>query len=129
MTKKYRVLFHGPLGNKKAFKVQMARLGAPPESVDRMIRKAPVILKKGLTLGASRLYADAVLEAGGRVEIQEYGHFEESEGINHSISIATFKDFTMCPECGFKQQKGETCLKCGFRLVKTGKMRDSENVA
>ncbi len=129
MTKKYRVLFHGLSGNKEAFKARMVRLGAPPETVDKMIKKAPIILKEGLTLEASRRYADAVQEAGGGVTIQEHEHSEEPERVNHSISIASFKDFTMCPECGFKQQKGETCVKCGFMLKKTEKRRGSENVA
>lgn len=175
MIKKYRVLFLGLSSNKEAFKLRMIRLGAPPETVDRMIDKAPVILKEGLSSKNSRLYADAVQKAGGIIEILEYESFEEpddlfqvqnpepseesdslSEVLNsesieepkdlsevqddepledlenlsevqnsesfaepakHPISIIPFKDFTMCPECGLKQQKNEVCIKCGFRLV------------
>ena len=116
MEKKYRVLFQGLLEDKEAFKAQMIYLGAPPESVDRMIQEAPVILKGDLSLGAARQYADAVQEAGGRVMIQQHGYSEEPMRNNYSSSIATFKDFTMCPECGLKQPKGEICDRCGFRL-------------
>ena len=105
----------------------MISLGAPPEVVDKMIGKAPVILKEGLTLEFSMRYANAVQMAGGIAEVQEYGHFEEP--MNQPISIASFKDFTMCPECGFKQQKRETCVKCGFRLVKMKNGLEPRNVA
>lgn len=101
----------------------------PVETVEYMIRKAPLILKQDLTLEAARQYADSVLQAGGRVTIQEHGCVEESRRIDRSIQIASFEDFTMCPQCGFKQTKGEICVKCGFRLKKTGKEREPENVA
>ena len=116
MDKKYRVLFHRLMGDEETFKARMVRMGVPPETVSEMIRKAPVVLKTDLSLGDSRQYADAIQEAGGRVTIQENGHFEGSKRINHSVSIASFQDFTMCPECGFKQPKAEACVKCGLRL-------------
>ena len=127
MRKKYRVLFHGLTENKKAFKARIVRLGAPPETVDEMIRKVPVILKEGLTIESSRRYADAVYKAGGIVEIQEHGYFEDS--INQPVSIVSFKDFTMCPECGLKQPKTKSCVKCGSRLVNMETGLEPRNVA
>ena len=114
--KKYRILFQEVIGDEAVFKARMARLGAPIETVNEMIQKAPVVLKTDLTLGDSRRYAEAVQGAGGKVTIQESGHFKESRHRDPSLSIASFQDFTMCPECGFKQPKDETCTKCGFRL-------------
>lgn len=115
MVKKYRVLFQGLIEkDKEVFKAGMVRLGAPAGIVDKMFEKAPVIMKGDLTLGDARRYADAVQDAGGRVTIQEHGHFEESRRMNASVSIPPFQEFTMCPECGLKQPKGETCAKCGF---------------
>jgi len=117
MVKKYRVVFHGLIEkNKEAFEAGMLRLGAPVEIVAKMFEKAPVILKGDLTLGGARRYADAVQDAGGRVTIQEHGHFEESGRMNAAVSIAPFNEFTMCPECGLKQPKGEACERCGFRF-------------
>jgi hypothetical protein len=127
MTKKYRVLFYGLSGDEEGFRSRMAHLGAPPEAVDKMITKSPVILKEGLTLAFSARYADAVRKAGGMVEVQEHGYLEES--IHHTISIASFKDFTMCPECGLKQQKREACVRCGFKLANTGNGLEPKNVA
>lgn len=127
MIKKYRVLFHGFSDNKERFKSRMLLLGAPPEVVDKMIRKGTVVLKQGLTLEFSTRYADAVRKAGGIVEVQEHGYFEET--IHPMNSIAPFKDFTMCPECGLKQQKSETCLRCGFRFVKAGNRPELRNVS
>ena len=116
MNKKYRVVFQGLTVEKDDFKADMARLAVPAEAVDMIIKKAPVVLKEGLTLADARRYADAVQEAGGRVMIQENGFFEESRRINRAVSITSFKEFTMCAECGFKQPKGEVCVKCGFKL-------------
>jgi hypothetical protein len=116
VIKKYRVLFQGLLGDKNAFKARMIYLGAPPETVDRMIQEAPVILKGDLSLGDARQYADTVQEAGGRVMIQEHGYSKEPMRTHYSNSIVSLKDFTMCPECGLKQPKGEICGRCGLRL-------------
>jgi len=127
MTKKYRVLFHGLICSQEEFKVQMARLGASGEVVDIMIEKAPVVLKNDMALGDARRYADAVQGAGGRVVIQENGRFVESRRLNRPISILSFRDFTMCPECGSKQPKAEFCCKCGFRLGKGVKDRGALN--
>lgn len=120
MEKKYRVLFQGLSGDAEQFKSRMSRLGASSDIVDIMIQKAPVVLKQDLTFDFSTRYANAVRKAGGIVDVQEHGYFEES--VNHSFPIASFKDFIMCPECGLKQQKKQTCARCGFGLnkMKTG---------
>ena len=127
MKKKYRILFLGLSINKEGFKVQMAHLGVSPETVDIIIEKAPVILKEGLDSKSSTLYADAVRDAGGIVEIQEDDSAEKI--VTHSIAIAPFNDFTMCPECGLKQHKREVCIRCGFRFRKIENGLESGNVA
>ena len=127
MNKKYRVLFHGLIEDKTVFKTKMTRLGAPSGTVDRIIREAPIILKRDLTLGGARQYADVVQDAGGIVTIQENGYFEESKSIDSSNSFVSFKDITMCPECGFKQPKGEICERCGFKLKDEEKGQGKQN--
>ena len=114
MTKKYRVLFLGLVGNEEAFKVRMSKLGASIPSVDLMISKAPFILKEDMTLKEARQYADAVQFAGGKVNIQEHGLFEEPETKNTSLHIKPLEDFIMCPECGYKQLRERVCVKCGY---------------
>ena len=120
MVKKYRVLFHYPLVESDDFRAGMARIGVPGETVSRMIAKAPVVLKGGLTPEEARLYADAVQGAGGRVTIDEDGSFESPFEPKSSSPITAFRDFTMCPRCGFKQQRGERCIKCGNRFAGGG---------
>jgi ribosomal protein L32 len=120
MSKKYRIVFHGLVGEEGAFREQMSRLGVPPDALDRMLANAPVIMKGELTLAGARRYADAVQQAGGKIRIEECGTFDDSRRINRSVHIASFKAFTMCPECGFKQQKGEVCVKCGFHFAREG---------
>ena len=104
------------LESKEEFKLRMSRLGVSPATVEQIIHNAPVVLKGNLTLGDARHYADAIQAAGGRVNIQEHGLFEEPERINRPLDIKSLENFTMCPECGFKQIKAETCAKCGFVL-------------
>lgn len=116
MIKKYRVVFLDLQESKERFKEGMGRLGVSSAVVDHMIQIAPVILKGDMTLGDARQYAGAVLEAGGRVNIQEHGLFEESKQPGSAVSIRPLEHFTMCPECGFKQLKGQDCVKCGSRL-------------
>ena len=129
MNKKYHVLFHGLIEDKIFFKTQMTRLGAPSETVDRIIREAPIILKRDLTLGDARQYADVVQDAGGMVTIQENGYFKESKRIDSSNSFVSFKDITMCPECGLKQPKGKICERCGFRLKNEEKGQGKQNTS
>ncbi len=116
MKKEYRVLFYGISVDGEAFKSRMSRLGASPDIVGLMIKKAPVVMKQGLTFELSARYADAIRKAGGIVDIQEQGCLSQS--VNHPCSIASFKDFIMCPECGLKQQKRPTCARCGFGFAR-----------
>lgn len=120
MIKKYRVVFLGLLQGKEEVKRKMSQLGVPGETVDELIRKAPIVIKRDITLKEARLYADSLQEAGCRVIIQECGYFEESRPVSGLASITPLRDFTVCPECGFKQVKGGACIKCGFRLKRRG---------
>jgi len=114
MTKKYRVVFLGLIGSEEAFKDRMSKLGVSSPTIEQVIQKAPVILKGKMTLKDARHYADAVQLAGGKVNIQEHGLFEEPEGINRSLNIQPLENFIMCPECGYKQLKEKACVKCGY---------------
>jgi len=119
VTKTYLVLFHHPLGDEGAFRAGMAGMGVSTEAIERMLVSAPLVLKGGMTLGEARQYAEAVQQAGGRVTIHESGRAETPEEGGRLPGIAAFRDFTMCPRCGFKQQREGYCIKCG--LVLTGR--------
>lgn len=116
MDKKYRVVLLGLLKSKEEFVHEMSRLGVSPDEGERILQKAPVILKGELTLGEARHYADAVQFAGGRVHIQDSGVFERPDRACKPLDIPPLENFTMCPECGYKQIKSGTCVKCGFDL-------------
>jgi hypothetical protein len=115
MAKRYRVVFMGVRKEGADFKTEMAALGAAPETVAEMLAKAPVILKDDLPLRAAREYADAVQAAGGRVNIAEHRSREGPEPIRRFV-IKPLDTFMRCPECGYKQLKSDTCVKCGFEL-------------
>jgi ribosomal protein L32 len=114
MTKIYRVLLLGRIEEKQDFEEKMGRLGFSPDSVRELIAKAPSALKVGLPLGEAREYAEAIQEAGGKVNIREDGVSEEINRLHPPIEIRSLQDFTMCPECGHRQIKAEACVKCGF---------------
>jgi hypothetical protein len=115
MSKTYLVLFQGLTEPKDSFKNRLLSLGVSSETGETILRKAPVILKSGMTAEKAKKYATAFREAGARVTIvQELGDSDESNMENPSISIPTFGDFTMCPQCGMKQPKGKSCERCGY---------------
>lgn len=110
-----------------AFKARLIRLGVSSETVDTMIRDAPVVIKRDLTLGVARQYADTIFHAGGKVTIQEHGCFNKSEHINRSIFIASFKDFTRCPECGYKHPRAKDALSAVTCIMKNKNTEGSNN--
>ena len=117
MTKKYRVVLLGLLGDKEDFELEMSKFGVSPGTIEQIIHKVPVVLKGDMTLRDARQYADTVQYAGGRVNIQEHGRFKEPERINRPLSIKPLEQFAMCPECGFKQLKTAACVKCGTLFI------------
>ncbi len=118
MSKTYLVLFQGLTGQKDFFKNRLLSLGVSSETAETIVKKAPVILKSGMSAEKVRPYATAFREAGARVTIiQEFGNSENSNMESPLISIPTFNDFTMCPECGMKQPKGKSCERCGYTFI------------
>jgi hypothetical protein len=103
----------------------MLSLGVSTETAETILRKAPVILKSGMSAERVKKYATAFQEAGARVTImQERGDSEESSVGSPPISIPTFGDFTMCPECGMKQHRGRSCERCGHTFIEKGALED-----
>jgi hypothetical protein len=127
MSKTLRVVFHELLGEKESFEKRMFALGVLPETVGIILRKAPVILKSGMSAEKARQYAEAVQEAGGRVTIQGYADSEKVGRKNLSPSIPTFDDFTMCPECGMKQPRGKRCERCGHTFTENGVLEETQS--
>ena len=112
--KRYRVVFMRLVVSEEEFKQRMSRLGVSMAVSEMIIEKAPVILKEGMTFSSARRYADAVQQAGGLVKLMEQGFFIASETFHDPFQIEPLENFTMCPQCGYKQLKAETCVKCGF---------------
>ena len=124
-NKKYRVVFLGLLGSDEGFQERMSRLGVPLQTVEQIVSNAPIILKRGLSLGAAREYADAVQDAGGRVNIQEYGVMEEPGRFSRPLDVKSLQEFTMCPQCGHKQLKAQVCSRCGRTFESMNKVNVS----
>ncbi len=116
MIKTYQIVFQGLNNPEETFRERMEALGVGPEAVTRILVDAPVIMKRGLTLGPARLYAEAVQEAGGNVSIQEHGWIHETGRPVPRNSIPSLDEFTMCPKCGMKQLRKAVCERCGCPL-------------
>jgi hypothetical protein len=118
MSKKYLVLFQGLTEQEDSFKNRVRSLGVSSETAETILKKAPVILKSGMSAEKVKKYATAFREAGAKVTImQEIGDSEESNTGSPSISIPAFGDFTMCPECGMKQPREKNCERCGYAFT------------
>ena len=116
MDKRYQVIFLDLLYREDFFKKAMTGLGISPSISERIIRKAPVVLKADMSFDYASRYADAVRKAGGRVRIQECVGLKNSGGGSRALRIEPLKNFTMCPHCGHKQLKAEACVRCGSIL-------------
>jgi hypothetical protein len=114
MDKTYRIIFSSLIKEKGYFKQQMLKLGVSEDISEGIIKKSPVILKRGLPLKDARAYADAVIEAGGKVLIQVEDHAAEDLKEGELPGVISLKNFIMCPQCGFKQLKAEKCVRCGL---------------
>jgi ribosomal protein L32 len=63
----------------------------------------------------AKRYASAITRAGGKVKLEGYS-ISEKEQINKSLKIKTLENFIMCPQCGHKQLKESSCVRCGFNF-------------
>jgi len=116
MDKTYRIIFSSLTKGKEYFKRQMLKLGVSEDISEGIIKKSPVILKRGLSLKDARSYADAVIEAGGKVLIEIEKSMSEDFREGGFPGVVSLKNFTMCPQCGYKQLKMEKCIRCGLRF-------------
>jgi len=115
MAKKYRIALFGIKAEEEIFRQNMAKLGVSGPTLDKYIERAPVVLKRDLSLEEARKYAEAIINAGGFVNIQETGEFPDKFSVEQK-SILSTEDFILCPNCGFKQKKNDCCVRCGFDL-------------
>lgn len=115
MSKRYRVIFLGLLKTEEFFKEKMSMLGVSPEVSEEIINKAPVILKEDTSLEYLTKYAKAVSNAGGKVDIRSC---KTAKSDDANVNIEPLKNFTLCPQCGYKQLKKKLCEKCGFSFIK-----------
>lgn len=115
MAKKYRVTLFGIKTEEAVFRKNMAKLGVSDSTLNKYIERAPIVLKRNLRLEQAREYADAIIDAGGFVNIQETGEFPNKSSVEKK-SISFKEDVIICPNCGFKQEKKDVCARCDFDL-------------
>lgn len=116
MNKSYRVVFLGLSQKEEYFKSQVSLLGVSPETVDAMIKKAPVVLKESKSLEYAKKYAAAVTRAGGKTSISLFNAIDKEHA--DCINIPAMSSFTQCPQCGHRQSKKELCERCSFAFKK-----------
>jgi hypothetical protein len=117
VAKKYRVVFFGVNGEEALFQHNMARLGVSRSALKGYLEKAPVVLVRDLSLANARRYAEAIINAGGLVTIQETGEFPETRPSRGRLDVASQEDFIICQNCGLKQKRSERCVRCGFDVT------------
>jgi hypothetical protein len=94
MARRYRIVFLGLMETDAQFITGMSsQFGVAPTKVKHIIESAPMVLKRDLTLGKAREYAEALQRAGGKVHIQEHGEAEAPERERVSAEIKSFGRF------------------------------------
>jgi len=117
MAKKYRVVLFGVHVEEGVFQQNMTRLGVSGSEVKGYIEKAPIVLVRDLSLADARKYAEAIINAGGRVNIQETGEFPEPSRSYQKPEVPLLEDVIICRNCGLKQKRAQRCVRCGFDLT------------
>lgn len=116
MNKIYRVIFTGLVQTEDYFKSRISVLGVSPGDADKILEKAPVVLKEAESLEYVKKYARAIINAGGNVVIRSSNSASRIE--TETEKIPGMSSFTQCPQCGHRQQKKEQCAKCGFNFTR-----------
>jgi hypothetical protein len=116
VAKQYRVVLLGIMNDEETFRNNMVKLKVSYTDLDKYIKNTPVVLKRDLRLADARKYADAIINAGGLVNIQETGEFPETRSPTKKRITSPGQDFVVCPNCGFKQKKEDFCVRCEFDL-------------
>ncbi len=116
LNKNYCLVFLGLLETPETFNQKMKSIGFSSSDIESIIASPPIPFRKGLTLREARECADAVQSAGGRVNVREEESVTSQERTGKSVAIPPLESFTLCPQCGHKQVKAHTCVRCGFIL-------------
>jgi hypothetical protein len=112
-TKTFSLILLGLVEPPDEVSHSVIRLGLLSDDIERMAARAPFTFKRGLSLKEAREWADAFQFAGARVMVREEGTVIDRRRGKKSL-IQPLESFTMCPQCGHKQPKAETCTRCGL---------------
>ncbi len=114
MNKVYRVVFTGLQQTEEYFKSRISMLGVSPDHADKILKKAPVVLKEDKSLEYIRKYAKAITGAGGNVSIRSFIYSKPEE--KNTFTIPGMSAFTQCSRCGHRQPKKVRCVRCGLHF-------------
>jgi hypothetical protein len=149
---RYTVTFLGPAHNDIANVNRLAqglkdRFKLSDEAVTKVMKMAPVVIKKGATSSEAQRYKEALEAIGARVQLEQEsieearGQPQQTEGSPSSLdrepqiipvkaktpppspeTAATEEEagqqMTTCPQCGVAQEATDECIKCGVIISK-----------
>ncbi|OGP54644.1 MAG: hypothetical protein A2Y65_03600 [Deltaproteobacteria bacterium RBG_13_52_11] len=149
---RYRVTFLGPVHNDIANVNKLAeglrdRFKLSVEAITKVMKMAPVVIKKGATLSEAQRYKEALEAIGARVQLEPEpieearGQLQQTEGkpspLEREPQIIPVKaktppsflktaateeqagpQMTTCPQCGVVQEATDECIKCGVIISK-----------
>ena len=147
---RYRITFLGPARNdlanvNKLAEGLKARFKLSDEAVTKVMRMAPVVIKKDATLTEAQQYKGALEAIGARVQVEPIEEAREQlqqteeapSSLERVPQIIPVKAKTpppspetaategkadtqmvTCPQCGCTQEKTDECMRCGIIISK-----------
>ena len=156
-AKRYKVIFLGPAQNdtdhvNKLTESLKDRFKLSTDAITKLMKSAPVSVKKELSLSEAERYKEALEAIGAKISLEPMkGVEEQSQREKESTpqqsqprppiiplrkgttpytatSVQADQEVIQCPQCGYVQAKTDECIKCGVIISKLLKHRGEGKV-
>lgn len=148
---RYKVIFLGPAQNTIEYVNRVAeglqeRFNLSADAVTKMMRLAPVAIKKEVALSEAQRYQGALEAIGAKIKLEPMEQFTEGAEEEGTAPPSPAREpqiiplrgrtppsppppdptttgemgqkMIQCPQCGFVQEKADECIRCGVVISK-----------